>query len=608
MPNPMHKHNDDTIQDDGSLLKLASQIDDGQPVDWETAEARARDEKERAVLAELRVLAALSRVCRDPDEGADGDAARTQPERRSEPRPAPVKWRSLTILEPVGRGGFASVYRARDPLNREVALKLFPVPPKQSSVLAKRVLREGSLLAKVRHPNVVVVHGVERANDHVGLWMEFINGRTMEDELKTRGPLSADEATPIGVDLCRALAAVHACGLLHRDVKAQNVMREAGGRTVLMDFGAGSEEVVDPSGRIDVAGTPLYLAPEHFARQPATRASDIYSLGVLLFRMVTGRYPVEGANRVEIGIAHNEQRRNRLRDIRPDLPPAFVQTIERALAPDPKNRFQTAAALESALMGGPTPVPVPAIWQTWWGRSAAAAAAVLLVAVPAWFEFGPESPAPPQAGTAPTVPVGTPAATPAPGTYTVTARFYRREDGGREIPLLPGDQVAPGQALALRFESSTSLYLYLVTIDDKGEQYLLFPPGGEGKPLEPSRAHWLPGPLESVNNSWEISTAGGREHFLLMASRERLVAFEPLIKMLPSPQPGRAVAPPRIPESVINELGQLRGIGRLVTSQAPARTQAVSRLFDGVEQLRGDAETATDLWARQVTFENPVRR
>ena len=197
------------------------------------------------------------------------------------------------------------------------------------------MLREGSLLAKVRHRNVVVVHGVERSDGFVGLWMEFINGRTMEDELRARGPLSAEEATPIGVDLCQALAAVHGRGLVHRDVKAQNVMREEGGRTVLMDFGAGTELATGLRKPLDMAGTPLYLAPELFDGQPATRASDIYSLGVLLYRMVTREYPVEGADRSQIERAHRDGRVKRLRDVRPDLPSEFIQTVERALSPDP---------------------------------------------------------------------------------------------------------------------------------------------------------------------------------------------------------------------------------------------------------------------------------
>ena len=283
------------------------------------------------------------------------------------------------MLEAVGKGGFAKVYRARDALKRDVALKLFPVTPENAAALSGRVLREGSLLAKINHRNVVVVHGVEQSNGFVGLWMEFIHGRTMEDELRTRGPLGAEEATLIGVDLCRALAAVHGRGLVHRDVKAQNVMREEGGRTVLMDFGAGTELTAGLRSLLDMAGTPLYLAPELFDGRPATRASDIYSLGVLLYRMVTREFPVAGADRTEIERAHREGRVRRLRDARPDLPSGFIQTVERALSPNPAERPQTAGELEAALTERKQDPPKPWPWLP-------IAAALVLVAGPAlWF-------------------------------------------------------------------------------------------------------------------------------------------------------------------------------------------------------------------------------
>src|SRR5207244_2811767 len=101
------------------------------------------------------------------------------------------------------------------------------------------VIDEGRLLARIRHPNVVTVHGADRIDGRVGLWMEYIHGRTLERSLAEQGPFSAPEAGEIGIQVCRALAAVHQAGLLHRDIKAQNVMREDGGRLVLMDFGAG---------------------------------------------------------------------------------------------------------------------------------------------------------------------------------------------------------------------------------------------------------------------------------------------------------------------------------------------------------------------------------
>src|SRR6185437_5147759 len=159
-----------------------------------------------------------------------------------------------------------------------------------------RIAREGRLLARIRHPNVITVHGVEIHEGRVGLCMELVRGTTLEDVLRKRGSFSAREAALVGIDLCRALAAIHAAGLIHRDVKAQNVMREDGGRIVLMDLGTG-READDHAGRAirELAGTPLYLAPEIFVGAAASALTDVYSLGVLLYRLVSGAFPVRAA-------------------------------------------------------------------------------------------------------------------------------------------------------------------------------------------------------------------------------------------------------------------------------------------------------------------------
>ena len=146
------------------------------------------------------------------------------------------------------------------------------------------------MLANVRHPNVVTLYGAEQISDRIGLWMEFVRGHTLEQILDERKVVSAAEAIGIGLELCRAMSAVHGAGLLHRDIKTHNVMRAEDGRIVLMDFGTGRELEDDASS--DLAGTPLYLAPEVLHGQQATVQSDIYSLGVLLYHLVTGSYPV----------------------------------------------------------------------------------------------------------------------------------------------------------------------------------------------------------------------------------------------------------------------------------------------------------------------------
>ena len=160
--------------------------------------------------------------------------------------------------------------------------------------LKERLLQEGRALAKIRHNNVVNVLGVEAHGDRVGLCMEFVRGKTLADIVRGQGKLSAAEAVLIGEDLCRALSAVHGAGFIHRDVKAKNVMRDDTGRIVLMDFGTGRTAEAQ-EGTSDRAGTPLYMAPEVLEGGQASARSDVYSLGVLLYHLVTGEYPVQRA-------------------------------------------------------------------------------------------------------------------------------------------------------------------------------------------------------------------------------------------------------------------------------------------------------------------------
>jgi eukaryotic-like serine/threonine-protein kinase len=597
---------EDNPRDDGGLLEqVASRIDDNQPIDWESAEDSV-DDQERAVLAELRVLAALARVYRDPEELG----VPTENDSPADPSAPPLTWGTLTVLEPIGRGAFAQVYRARDNLQREVALKLFPTG-RDSDDICSRVLREGSLLAKVKHRNVVVVFGVDIIDRFVGLWMEFISGRTMEQELRSRGTLGAEEATTIGLDLCRALSAVHARGLLHRDIKAQNVMREDGGRTVLMDFGAGTELVSTTANGTapgDLAGTPLYLAPELFERRPASRASDIYSLGVLLYRMVTGGYPVDGADRSEIAQAHRNQRRRRLRDVRPDLDNAFVAVVERMLAPRPEDRFQSAAEVEEAL------VAAAGRRLSWWQRlgpiarvAAIAAAVVLIAALPVWWILDHRQ----QSGAGAvqsSVATGTPPVeSPAPAgvalpPYSIKATFFKHLGDNQDLRLLPGDRVEPNDAIGMRIEASTPVHVYVVTADDRQETRLLFPLEGytPANPLPAAKVHQLPGSDGKNDILWQVTSVGIREHFLVMASPDPLPAFEAMLKTLPAPALNQKVSYTRVPESVI---GQLRGVGGLVVA-APKPGRGAQPWFGDATILPRESETVRGPWVRQLVLEN----
>jgi eukaryotic-like serine/threonine-protein kinase len=329
---------------------LADAILDGTALDWAAAESNA-EPAARLLVKQLRVLAAVAACARSDHE--------------------PEHWAHLRVLERIGGGAYGEVYRAWDTrLDREVALKLLPAGPSSG---ASAIIHEGRLLARVRHPNVVTIYGAEQIADQIGLWMEFVRGQTLEQILEEQQVVSAAKAVDIGLELCRAMSAVHGAGLLHRDIKAQNVMRAEDGRIVLMDFGTGRELEDDASS--DLAGTPLYLAPEVLQGQKATVRSDIYSLGVLLYHLVSGAYPVQGRTVREIRQSHEVGERTAVQTARSDVPSPFARLIERAIDPRPERRYQSAEALAADLAALQ---PRPRIVRLAYGAGIAAAAILVV--------------------------------------------------------------------------------------------------------------------------------------------------------------------------------------------------------------------------------------
>jgi hypothetical protein len=323
------------------LSELAEAVADGRGVDWGQAEAAARTPRDRARVGALGMIARIAGVLEAGDR-AKGPGA---------PLPSGTRWGPLEIVAPIGRGSFGEVYRARDPgLDREVALKLLdPATPAHES----DVVAEGRLLARVAHANIVHVYGADRHDGRSGVWMELIEGQTLEDEAGARGPYAPAEAIAVVEPLCRAVAAVHDAGVLHRDIKLQNIVRaQRDGRPVLMDFSAGRE--ASGGGRADsvprtVAGSPLYLAPEVITGRGASTASDVYSLGVVLYRLLTGRFPVEGRTLREVASAHALGERVTPAAALPAVPRLLAAVVARALEPDPSRRFASAAAFGDAL-------------------------------------------------------------------------------------------------------------------------------------------------------------------------------------------------------------------------------------------------------------------
>jgi Protein kinase domain len=376
---------------DPPLADLVEAVADGRQPDLSALDVSGLDDVGRARAAALQDIWEIGQCLAAQTSGSSSSIASRSCGDGTLPGPQPLAlpsdWGALSVLEHVGHGRFGDVYRAWDSaLEREVALKILRREPSAADETA--VISEGRLMARVRHPNVVTIHGAQRIDGRTGLWMEFVHGQTLEAELSERGPMDADAIVAIGIELCAALGAVHAAGLIHRDVKTQNVMRERTGRIVLGDFGTGRELDDEAEGPAAIAGTPAYLAPEIFERRPATPQTDIYSLGTLLFHLATRDYPVKGRTVAELRRAHRDRRTVSLGAMRPDLPTALVAAIGRALDPDPAQRFARAEdfvrALEAARATG----------RPWLRRAMAVAAmafaGVIIALLAGVFPRGPE--------------------------------------------------------------------------------------------------------------------------------------------------------------------------------------------------------------------------
>lgn len=257
-------------------------------------------------------------------------------------------WGALEVRRLLGAGSFGEVYEAWDPtLHREVALKL-----RSPETGALRWLDEARNLARVRHPHVVTVHGADVLDGRAGIWTERLVGLTLEEELTASGPFPESEVVRIGRDIASALAAVHAAGLIHGDVKTSNIMLEEGDaprRAVLVDFGSADRAPGEDDVPAYAMGTPLTMAPEVLDGKPASAGADVYGLGATLFRLLTGRYPVEGASIEAIRRAQRSGERARVRGLAPQVSARMARAVERAIEPDPASRWPTAKAFGRAL-------------------------------------------------------------------------------------------------------------------------------------------------------------------------------------------------------------------------------------------------------------------
>jgi eukaryotic-like serine/threonine-protein kinase len=260
------------------------------------------------------------------------------------------------IERELGRGGMGAVYLARDlRLDRPVALKVLPPEFAANASLRERFLRETRTAASFSHPNIVPVHAVEEHEGVVAFAMGFVEGESVAERVKRQGTMDARSVARMLTDVAYALAYAHGRGVVHRDIKPDNIMIErATGRALLMDFGISRtiSTQVAAAGltRVgEVVGTPEYMSPEQASGDHVDGRSDVYSLGLVALFALTGRPIITGETTQQIIVRQLTETLPPSKSLRPDIPPALAEAIDRCVMKDPGARFSNAESLVEEL-------------------------------------------------------------------------------------------------------------------------------------------------------------------------------------------------------------------------------------------------------------------
>ena len=259
------------------------------------------------------------------------------------------------IEEMLGQGGMSAVYKATDPnLKRVVAVKLIHPHLSNEPDFVKRFEEEAAAVAQLRHPGIIQVYDFNNDDDNYYMVLEFVPGETIQDHLKRLNAqgrrLSVTKAVEYMAEICDAVDYAHQRGMIHRDIKPANLMINVMGQAILMDFGiakivGGQRHTATGA----VVGTAMYMAPEQIKGENPDRRADIYSLGVTLFEMLSGHPPFEADSAMTLMMMHVNDPVPDLRDLNPEVPDDLFEVINKALAKDPNDRYQTAAQMSAAL-------------------------------------------------------------------------------------------------------------------------------------------------------------------------------------------------------------------------------------------------------------------
>jgi len=270
-----------------------------------------------------------------------------------DPAQTPVFAGRYQVLELLGKGGMGDVYRVHDSVSgRDLALKLLRREAAANAVALDRFRREIAVLTRLRHPAILSIldHGAQGAD--LFFVCEIVRGQDLRMELRRRGAFPVKDACALVAVVADALAAAHAEGVVHRDVKPANIMVADDGAIRLVDFGLARPEGIDVE-RVtqtgQFVGTPSYMSPEQFDARSVDSRSDIYSLGVVLFELLTGHAPFSGSSVMSMAMKHLKEAPPAPSTARADLPPWVDRVVLKCLEKEPSRRFQTAAALAEEL-------------------------------------------------------------------------------------------------------------------------------------------------------------------------------------------------------------------------------------------------------------------
>ncbi|WP_307254569.1 Stk1 family PASTA domain-containing Ser/Thr kinase [Croceifilum oryzae] len=251
------------------------------------------------------------------------------------------------ILNRIGGGGMAVVYKAKDmSLHRNVAVKVLSESLSNDSEFIRRFSREAQAAASLSHPNIVNVYDVGEDDYTQFIVMELIEGPTLKQHIQEQGPLSVEEAAEIAIQICDGLSNAHDNGIVHRDIKPHNILLGASGRAKVTDFGiarAASSSTITQTG--SVMGSVHYFSPEQARGGVITEKSDIYSLGVVFYEMLTGKLPFDGDSAIGIALQHLQEPVPDPKELNSDIPDNIVKILLRSMEKDPEMRYTSVRAM-----------------------------------------------------------------------------------------------------------------------------------------------------------------------------------------------------------------------------------------------------------------------